>query len=209
MSIEPDIELTVDEDIVLWHSISRGDKKAFDDFFMKYYTLLYGYSRYYVSAEDANEVLQELMMWLWENRCSLMEELTLTTPSILFSAISLIMLAYTNRFLAYAQVIRNLKGEHENRPSAMTKLQLDNLRKRLYMARSMQIYGVISLLLCVVCTFFIYIGLQTLAIYTFGVALLLLVISLGISVKEILISVKALEFRLDNVEAEKESEKQK
>ena len=39
MSIEPDIELTVDEDIVLWHSISRGDKKAFDDFFMKYYAL--------------------------------------------------------------------------------------------------------------------------------------------------------------------------
>ena len=76
---------------------------------------------------------------------AVMEELTLTTPSILFSAISLIMLAYTNRFLAYAQVIRNLKGEHENRPSAMTKLQLDNLRKRLYMARSMQIYGVISL----------------------------------------------------------------
>ena len=67
MSIEPDIELTVDEDIVLWHSISRGDKKAFDDFFMKYYALLYGYSRYYVSAEDAKEVLQELMMWLWEN----------------------------------------------------------------------------------------------------------------------------------------------
>ena len=128
-----------------------------------------------------------------------MEELTLTTPSILFSAISLIMLAYTNRFL-----IRNLKGEHENRPSAMTKLQLDNLRKRLYMARSMQIYGVISLLLCVVCTFFIYIGLQTLAVYTFGVALLLLVISLGISVKEILISVKALEFRLDNVTPEEE-----
>ena len=41
MSIEPDIELTVDEDIVLWHSIRRGDKKAFDDFFMKYYALLY------------------------------------------------------------------------------------------------------------------------------------------------------------------------
>ena len=39
MSIEPDIELTIDEDIVLWHSMSRGDKKAFDDFFMKYYAL--------------------------------------------------------------------------------------------------------------------------------------------------------------------------
>ncbi len=56
MSIEPDIELTVDEDIVLWHSISKeGDKKAFDDFFMKYYALLYGYSRYYVSAEGAKK----------------------------------------------------------------------------------------------------------------------------------------------------------
>ena len=128
-----------------------------------------------------------------------MEELTLTTPSILFSAISLIMLAYTNRFLAYAQVIRNLKGEHESRPNAMTKLQIDNLKKRLYMARSMQIYGVMSLLLCVICTLFIYIGLQTVAVYTFVLALLLLVISLGISVKTILISVKALEYRLDNV----------
>ena len=76
MSIKPDINLTVDEDIVLWHSISRGDKKAFDDFFMKYYTLLYGYGRYYVSAEDAKEVLQELMMWLWENRTTFVPDTT-------------------------------------------------------------------------------------------------------------------------------------
>ena len=128
-----------------------------------------------------------------------MEELTLTTPSILFSAISLIMLAYTNRFLAYAQVIRNLKAEHEKNPTPMTEKQLENLKKRLYMSRSMQIYGVISLLLCVLCTFFIYIGLQLTAVYVFGIALLLLVISLGISVREILISVKALEFHLDNM----------
>lgn len=90
----------------------------------------------------------------------LMEELTLTTPSILFSAISLIMLAYTNRFLAYASVIRNLKKEHESNPSPITQQQMDNLRRRLHMTRSMQIYGVSSLLLCVVCTLLIYIGLQ-------------------------------------------------
>lgn len=75
-----------------------------------------------------------------------MEELTLTTPSILFSAISLIMLAYTNRFLAYASVIRSLKTEHEQNPTPMAQRQIDNLRKRLYMARSMQIFGVSSLL---------------------------------------------------------------
>ena len=87
MSIEPDIELTVDEDIVLWHSISRGDKKAFDDFFMKYYTLLYGYGRYYVSAEDANEVLQELMMWLWENRATFVPDTTSSLRQYLITSV--------------------------------------------------------------------------------------------------------------------------
>lgn len=133
-----------------------------------------------------------------------MEELSLTTPSILFSAISLIMLAYTNRFLAYAAVIRSLRTEHDQNPTPMNQRQIDNLRKRLYMTRSMQIFGVSSLLLCVVCTFFIYIGWQQTAVYVFGVALLLLVISLTISVREILISVRALEYRLDNVKIEEE-----
>ena len=122
-----------------------------------------------------------------------MEELTLTTPSILFSAISLIMLAYTNRFLAYASVIRNLKKEHESNPSPITQQQMDNLRRRLHMTRSMQIYGVSSLLLCVVCTLLIYIGLQKTAVYTFGAALGLLVVSLWISIR-------ALEVHLDHVD---------
>ncbi len=135
-----------------------------------------------------------------DEKLRIMEELTLTTPSILFSAISLIMLAYTNRFLAYAQVIRNLKKEHEARPSPIARQQIDNLRKRLYMARSMQLFGVSSLLLCVLCTLLVYIGLQRAAVYSFGVALLLLCISLAISIRELLISVHALEIHLDKVE---------
>jgi len=134
-----------------------------------------------------------------------MEELTLTTPSVLFSAISLIMLAYTNRFLAYAAVIRNLRSEHEQNPTPMTQRQIDNLRKRLYMTRLMQIFGVSSLLLCVVCTLFIYIGWQETAVYVFGAALLLLVISLSISIREIQISVKALEYYIDKVKVTDES----
>ena len=126
-----------------------------------------------------------------------MEELTLTTPSILFSAISLIMLAYTNRFLSYAAVIRDLKAKHEANPSTVTQMQLDNLRKRIYLSRTMQIFGVSSLLLCVICTFLIYIGMQVAAVYTFAISLLLLVISLAISIRELIISVKALEYYLD------------
>lgn len=126
-----------------------------------------------------------------------MEELTLTTPSIMFSAISLIMLAYTNRFLAYAQLVRNLTAEFNKSPNKLAKQQLENLTKRLYLARSMQVYGIMSLLLCVLCTLFIFINMQTVAIITFVIALILLVISLAISVNEIFISVKALEYHLD------------
>ena len=109
------------------------------------------------------------------------------------------MLAYTNRFLAYAAVIRNLHTEHAQNPTPMTQRQIDNLRKRLYLTRAMQVFGVSSLLLCVACTFFIYIDWQLTAVYIFGIALLLLVISLAISIREILISVRALEYQLDKV----------
>ena len=67
-----------------------------------------------------------------------MEELTLTTPSLLFSAVSLIMLAYTNRFLSYAQVVRTLKGDYDLHPTRITAAQIDNLRKRLSLIRTMQ-----------------------------------------------------------------------
>lgn len=129
-----------------------------------------------------------------------MYELTLTTPSLLFSAVSLILLAYTNRFIAYAQLIRSLKAKDIEKPSNINIEQLENLRRRLYLIRSMQLFGIGSLLLCVLCTFLIYINLQLTAVYVFGIALVLLIISLCLSIKEILISTKALEIYIDNAE---------
>lgn len=128
-----------------------------------------------------------------------MEELTLATPSILFSAISLIMLAYTNRFLSYAQVIRSISAIYNDSPSPQMLEQIKNLRKRLYLTRSMQILGILSLLLCVVCTFFIYVGWHLMAVYIFAAALMSLIVSLGISIQEIIISARALEIHLDSV----------
>lgn len=122
-----------------------------------------------------------------------MEELTLTTPSLLFSAVSLIMLAYTNRFLSYAQVVRTLKGDYDLHPTRITAAQIDNLRKRLSLIRTMQILGIVSLLLSVLCMFLIYIGFQTSAVGVFAISLLCLICSLGISIGEIVISVRALD----------------
>ncbi len=129
-----------------------------------------------------------------------MEELTLTTPALLFSAVSLILLAYTNRFLSYAQLVRTLKEQHLQYPSKVTRAQIDNLRRRLHLTRTMQLLGVTSLFLCVVTMFLIYVGLILLSAYMFGVALLLLVGSLGVSIWEIQISVRALEIHLKDME---------
>jgi len=129
-----------------------------------------------------------------------MEELTLITPTFLFSAVSLILLAYTNRFLSYAQLIRTLKDRYMEDNSAITKAQIINLRKRLNLTKQMQVFGVVSLLLCVATMFLIYIGSQLISAYVFGVALLCLIISLGLSVREILISSKSLEIYLSDME---------
>ena len=111
-----------------------------------------------------------------------MEELNLSTPALLFSAVSLILLAYTNRFLSYAQLVRTLKEQYVQKHSEVTAAQIDNLRRRLYLTRSMQVLGISSLFLCVITMFLIYIGFHTTAVYVFGIALLLLIASLGIAV---------------------------
>ena len=123
-------------------------------------------------------------------------EIDLTTPALLFSAISLIMLAYTNRFLSYAGLVRALKEQHQKSHSSVTAAQIANLRQRLYLT---QVTGIASLLLCVVSMFFIYIRLHLVSVYIFGLALVLLIISLAISVYEIYISVKALEIHLNDM----------
>ena len=129
-----------------------------------------------------------------------MEELTLITPTFLFSAISLLLLAYTNRFLSYAQLVRTLKDRYMEDHSALTHAQIMNLRRRLYLTKNMQLLGVASLLLCVITMFLIYVGLQQISAFVFGFALLLLIISLGLSVMEIRISAKSLEIYLSDME---------
>ena len=85
-----------------------------------------------------------------------MEELTLTTPALLFSAVSLILLAYTNRFLSYAQLVRTLRDRYMEDPSDINVAQIENLRKRLNLTRMMQVFGIASLFFCVVTMFLIH-----------------------------------------------------
>jgi len=127
-------------------------------------------------------------------------EINLTTPALLFPAISLLLLAYTNRFLTIATLIRNLHGQFKENPDERVWDQIKNLRLRVKLIRNMQVLGVLSLLLCVVCMFVIFAGNLKAAEYIFGISLILLIISLAVSAWEIQISVKALNIQLSDIE---------
>jgi len=110
------------------------------------------------------------------------------------------MLAYTNRFLAYAAVIRNLHDKYLEKMDESLIQQIKNLKLRLYLTRWMQIFGITSLLLCVITMFLIYIDQHIVAVWIFGVALVLLIISLALLIKEIHISALALKLHLSDIE---------
>jgi len=128
-------------------------------------------------------------------------DLQLSTPALLFPAITLMMLAYTNRFLGLANLIRGLHKKHlENPDQDIIVDQLRNLRRRLMMIKNMQVFGVLSFVLCVFCMFMLYLEYKEMANYTFMASLFALLVSLLISLVEIQISTKALELELSDME---------
>jgi len=128
-------------------------------------------------------------------------EITFNTPALLFPAISLLLLAYTNRFLALANLVRKLHDEYitggENK---IIKQQIHSLRYRLRLVRYMQTLGVFSFLCCVICMYSIYIGWAVTSRFIFAASLLSLLISLIFSLVEITQSTKALELELSDIE---------
>ena len=129
-----------------------------------------------------------------------MESMDITTPALLFPAVTLLMLAYTNRFNTLATIIRNLHGKYQTEQNANLLAQIANLRYRVYLIRNMQICGVLSLLLCVVSMFALFEGWLAGGQWSFVAALILMIISLGLSLREVQVSVGALELLLGELE---------
>ena len=127
----------------------------------------------------------------------------LTTPALLFPAISLLLLAYTNRFLTLATIIRSLHQNYKEKPNIVLLSQIENMRKRVHLIKHMQGIGVASLFLCVLCMFLLFSGQNELGKYVFSLSLIMLLISLILSLREIAISVDALELHLSDIEKKK------
>lgn len=127
--------------------------------------------------------------------------LTINTPALLFPAISLIMLAYTNRFLALASLVRNLHTKYTTESKdRVIHNQIRNLRYRLRLIKNMQAFGICSFISCIICMFFIYLQLYLLSEILFGISLAFFIASLFMSLVEIQLSTRALELELSDME---------
>jgi hypothetical protein len=138
-------------------------------------------------------------------------EISINTPALLFPAITLLMLAYTNRFLALASLIRNLHAKYKQVREERTIIreQIRNLKRRLLLVKQMQGSGIISFFLCVLCMLFIFLDYQLVAYSIFGLSLMFLLLSLALSLNEIFISTRALEIELkDMLKSEEDPDKE-
>jgi hypothetical protein len=134
-------------------------------------------------------------------------EINLTTPALLFPTVSLLMLAYTNRFLTLASIIRNLHDRYKAEEDSSLLGQIVNLRYRIYLIRDMQIAGLLSLLFCVMSMFALFAGWVVAGQWSFAIALVLMIVSMAVSLRELQVSVGALDLLLEELEDEKKKGK--
>lgn len=128
-------------------------------------------------------------------------DITINTPALLFPAISLIMLAYTNRFLALANRVRSLHDKYQNHEQKLIiHGQIKNLRYRLRLIKNMQALGVLTFISALLSMYFIYNNSMMMARWVFAFSLLSFAASLFISLIEIQLSTKALELELSDME---------
>jgi len=124
----------------------------------------------------------------------------ISTPALLFPAVSLLLLAYTNRFLAVASLIRLLSNQIRTKDDCEVNEQINNLRQRLEVAKWMQIFGVISILLCTISMFGLFLEFTEIGKKVFGLSLIAMCISLLLSLWEVYISTTALNMELKDLD---------
>ena len=133
-------------------------------------------------------------------KLSIFMQITMTPPGMLFPAISLLLLAYTNRFIVLTNVIRQLSNLDGAKSEDLIHRQISALRKRLNLIRSMQSFGVMSFVICTLSMFSLYVEWELAGKFLFGVSLLLLVVSLLYSLYEVQISTMAITIELEKLD---------
>jgi Protein of unknown function (DUF2721) len=126
-------------------------------------------------------------------------DITLVTPAVLFPALSLILLAYTNRFHALASLIRQLLENYQREAAEHVLEQIAALRFQVRLILWMQGFGVSSLAVCVLAMMAILLANQIIGAWLFASSLMLMLVSLALSVWEIRLSANALDVALKRI----------
>ena len=126
-------------------------------------------------------------------------EIEISTPALLFPAISLLLLAYTNRFLTTGQLIRSISRQAKEQKNQDLSGQIENLKRRLELTKWMQFFGVVSMLMCTISMFSLFLGYYPFGKNIFGLSLLTMCLSLIISLWEVYISSNALNLELEDL----------
>lgn len=127
-------------------------------------------------------------------------EFTLTTPTVLFPAVTVMLLVYTNRFISISNLIRDLKKQYDSEPSESIILQIQSLRRRVLLMRNMQWLAVLTLFLSVISIFCIFESRPELAKKIFVVGMVSLIASLFLSLREIHLSINAIDIEMKSIE---------
>ena len=126
-------------------------------------------------------------------------EIEISTPALLVPAISLLLLAYTNRFLTTGQIIRSISHQAREHEELELAGQIKNLKRRLELTKWMQFFGVVSMLMCTISMFSLFLGFYDLGKKVFGLSLITMCLSLFISLWEVYISSNALNLELKDL----------
>ena len=123
-------------------------------------------------------------------------DLSLSTPALLFPAISLLFLAYTNRFLHLAALIRKLHNDYLAGNDPCAREQINNLHNRLSLIRWMQLWGVTALIGCTVAMVCLFFSWNAAGAVIFILSVMAMTVSLTLALREISISGGALKILL-------------
>lgn len=125
---------------------------------------------------------------------------TFSVPALVFSAVSLLMLGYTNRFLTLSELVRSLHKRYvdSNGEDQSAKGQIDNLSTRLKLIRWTQLFGAFAFALATA-AMIIFLFSTTISFYIFISALVSLLISLALLMFELQISINAINIQLDEM----------
>jgi RNA polymerase sigma-70 factor (ECF subfamily) len=91
--------------------LRAGDEKCFDALFRRYYKPLCTYATRFVTPARAEELVQDTLMWVWENRTSLLPEMPL--KSLLFTIVKNKAINHMSRDTIKNRVIRQLAEYYE------------------------------------------------------------------------------------------------